>query len=47
MTREDFIKELEAVNIFDVNQYKSKKLKEGIKDFTLENDLLKFSAVVQ
>ena len=47
MTREEFIKELELFNITDVNQYKSKKLKERIKKFTLENDLVKFSTVVQ
>ena len=39
MTRADFIKELENVNMIDVNQYKSSNLKEKIKKFTLENDL--------
>ena len=39
MIRADFIKELENVNMIDVNQYKSSNLKEKIKKFTLENDL--------
>ena len=39
ISRADFIKELENVNMIDVNQYKSSNLKEKIKKFTLENDL--------
>ena len=34
MTRAEFIKELENVNIIDVNQYKSNNLKQRIKKFT-------------
>jgi len=47
MTRDDFIKELENVNMIDVNQYKSSNLKEKIKKFTLENDLQQFHLIVQ
>ena len=47
MTRADFIKELENVNMIDVNQYKSSNLKEKIKKFTLENDLQQFHLIVQ
>ena len=46
MTRADFIKELENVNMIDVNQYKSSNLKEKIKKFTLENDLQQFHLIV-
>lgn len=47
MTRDEFIKELENVDIIDVNQYKSCNLKSKIKKFTLENDLQKFHLIVE
>ena len=47
MSRDDFKKELESVDILDVNQYKSKKLKQRIKEFTLKNDLQKFNLIVE
>ena len=47
MTRAEFIKELENVNMVDVNQYQSNNLKQRIKKFTLTNNLRQFNLIVQ
>ena len=47
VTKDQFIKELESVNMFDVNQYRVDYLKTKVKSFVLENDLEKFNSIVQ
>ena len=46
MTREEFIQELENVNMLDVNHYKVNQLKSQVKSFVLENDLQQFNTIV-
>ena len=39
MTREEFIKKMENVNMFDVNQYKVNQLKSQVESYVLRNNL--------
>ena len=47
MTREMYIKKLEKVNMFDVNQYKVDYLKSKVDSFVLKNDLRHFNAMMR